>query len=275
MKKIYYCLGCVALSVALVACGDDPQKSAVSEPSTQSEMVVGAPDMTTLEQPALSGKVVEVMDASGYTYVGIDDGSGSTLWAAIPQTALEVGEEVTLQGGSIMRDFNSKTLDRTFAEIIFSSGVIRGGSDQLVGGESFSAALQGEGAIASAADLASSGGSAGAVVPFADLKIEKAAGENSRSVAEVFAQASDLDQQKIAVKAQVVKISRNIMGKNWIHIQDGTGDPQSNTHDLVVTTNGEAEQGAIVTIEGIVAANKDFGSGYKYEVIIEEAVVTQ
>ncbi len=65
------------------------------------------------------------------------------------------------------------------------------------------------------------------------------------------------------------------MGKNWLHIQDGTGDPGSNTHDLVVTTDGEAEKGAVVTVEGIIAANKDFGSGYKYDVIIEEAVITQ
>ena len=64
------------------------------------------------------------------------------------------------------------------------------------------------------------------------------------------------------------------MGKNWIHIQDGTGDPQKNTHDLVVTTDGMAEKGEVVTIEGVVAANKDFGSGYKYEVIIEDAKVT-
>ncbi len=272
MKKIYYCIGGMALSVAVAACGNDAQKASSGAPAGSAETVVESPAMAPVAQSAKGGKVIEVMDASGYTYLGIDDGSGSTLWAAVPKTTIDVGEEVTLQGGSIMTNFSSKTLDRTFEEITFASGVIRGGSDQVAAGDSFSEALQGEGV---AAGVEASGGSAGAVVAFSDLKIEKATGENARSVSEVYAQAAELDKQKIAVKGQVVKVSRNIMGKNWLHIQDGTGDPMGNTHDLVVTTDGEAEKGALVVIEGVVAANKDFGSGYKYDVIIEEAVVTQ
>lgn len=270
MKKICYCLGGIALSVALVACGNDGQRAGSSAPGGQSDTVVDSSGMAPAAQSAKGGKVVETMDASGYTYLGLDDGSGNVFWAAVPKATIDVGEEVTLQGGSVMTNFSSKSLDRTFDEIIFASGVIRGGSDQIASGSSFAEAVTGE---VTAGDA--SGGSAGAVVAFSELKIEKAAGENARTVAEIFAQAADIDQQKIVVKGQVVKVSKNIMGKNWLHIQDGTGDPQNNTHDLVVTTDGEAEKGAVVTVEGMIAANKDFGSGYKYDVIIEEAVVTQ
>ena len=64
------------------------------------------------------------------------------------------------------------------------------------------------------------------------------------------------------------------MGKNWVHIQDGTGDPKGNTHDLVVTTQDDAAKGDIVTVSGVVAADKDFGAGYRYDVIVEDAKIT-
>jgi hypothetical protein len=286
MKKIYCCLTCVALAVALIACGKSDSdsakenKAAVVAPAGQT-----APAGKEGAQPAeagkeaaspaaaLKGKVAETMDASGYTYVRLDDGSGKEIWAAVPKADLKVGEEVTLQGGSVMENFNSKTLNKTFEKIIFATGVSRG-DDKVVaapGGQaagSFDAAVKKEGADAS-------GGSAGNVVPFADLKVEKASGPDGHAVSEVFEKGATLDKQKVAVKGQVVKVSKNIMGKNWLHVQDGTGDPNKNTHDLVITTMDVAEKGDIVTVEGAAVANKDFGSGYKYDIMVEDAKVTK
>ena len=65
------------------------------------------------------------------------------------------------------------------------------------------------------------------------------------------------------------------MGKNWLHIQDGTGDPMKNSHDLVVTTTDQLSGPKIITVEGTVAADKDFGAGYKYQVLIENATITE
>ena len=65
------------------------------------------------------------------------------------------------------------------------------------------------------------------------------------------------------------------MGKNWHHIQDGTGDPTNNTHDLVVTSSAIVEKGTIISFEGVLAADKDFGAGYRYDVIIEDAGVVK
>jgi len=65
------------------------------------------------------------------------------------------------------------------------------------------------------------------------------------------------------------------MGKNWHHIQDGTGDPATNTHDLVVTSSAIVKKGNIISFEGVLAADKNFGSGYRYDVIIEDAVVVK
>lgn len=270
MKKVCCFLSGAALVFGLSACGNDQQAS-TSGSAPASTAVAEAP-AAPAATGAVSGKVLETMDASGYTYVSLDDGSGNELWAAIPKSVVEIGEEITLQGGSVMNNFSSKSLDKTFESIIFASGIIRGGADVALPGDggSFASAVSGEGAAAGA-----SGGSSGNVVEFAELKIEKATGENAHTVGDIFASAATLDTQKIKVKGQVVKVSKNIMGKNWLHLQDGTGDPNSSSHDLVVTTSEVAEKGAIITVEGPVAANKDFGSGYRYDVIIEDAVIVQ
>ncbi len=65
------------------------------------------------------------------------------------------------------------------------------------------------------------------------------------------------------------------MGRNWIHIQYGTGDPMKNTHDQVVTSFALVEKGTVVSLEGILAEDKDFGSGYRNNVIIEDAGIVK
>jgi len=144
------------------------------------------------------------------------------------------------------------------------------------GAESFSQALTSEGgaAVNAGADLMT--GSQKAVVPFAEIKVEKAPGENSYTVGEIHSKAQELNGKTVLVKGKVVKVSPRIMGRNWIHLQDGTGSPDDNTHDLVVTTALEPEADwDIITMEGVLTANKDFGSGYSYAVIVEDANLKQ
>ena len=84
----------------------------------------------------------------------------------------------------------------------------------------------------------------------------------------------ELNGKTVVVRGKIMKVSPRIMGRNWIHLQDGTGNPDKNTHDLVVTTTEEPQSDwDVITMEGVVAANKDFGSGYKYAVIVENANV--
>jgi hypothetical protein len=120
-----------------------------------------------------------------------------------------------------------------------------------------------------------SGGSARAIVPEAGVQVDKAKAPNSYTVGELFAKAAALNQQKVTVRGQVVKISPNIMGRNWIHVQDGSGNPDKNTHDLVITSDEMVQTGDIVSFEGTLSADKDFGFGYRYAVIIENAVIVK
>jgi len=90
-----------------------------------------------------------------------------------------------------------------------------------------------------------------------DIKVEKAAGTNAYTVGEVYAKRASLHAKQVAVKGKVVKFSQGIMGKNWVHIQDGSGNQQKGTHNLVATTLDTAAVGDIVTVTGTFAKDKD------------------
>lgn len=198
-------------------------------------------------QGAISGKAAEVMDSGGYTYVRVESGSKST-WVAIPQAKVAKGEKVSFQDGMEMKDFKSKTLNRTFKSIIFSSGLAgkaakgdpeHGGAPKLAKDES--------------------------------VKTAKAAGPDAYTVEELYSKKAPAAGKKASVKGKVVKVSRQIMGLNWVHLQDGTGDPKAGTHDLTVTTGEDAKVGETLTASGLVVKDKDFGAGYKYAVLLEKA----
>jgi hypothetical protein len=224
----------------------------------------------------MTGTILETMDAAGYTYMLIDSGAGKT-WVAIPATTVEQGATVTYYTGMIMENFTSKTLDQTFDAVVFSPGLTDETvqpAGQAAADDSFSAAIKAEkSAVIPDAAMALSAGSAGAIAPLEEISIEKATAENGYSVEEIFTKAKELAGKKVQVHGKVVKFSPMIMGKNWIHLQDGTGDPMQNSHDLVVTTGETVAVDSIITIEGILAAEKDFGAGYKYAAIVEDAAV--
>ncbi|MFC1524673.1 DNA-binding protein [Thermodesulfobacteriota bacterium] len=275
------------LALSLAACGDDSPKSTPVAPQGSSEV---SPMQTQdpLAGTIIKGKILETLPAGGYSYLHLDMG-GEKTWVAIPASNIAVGEEVSLKYSMTMMNFPSKSLDRTFEKLIFASGFAdgtqppsshpggaspgwgsaSGGNDTAAG--SFGDALKAEGSFPSSGDT----GSNKAVVPFSELKVDKAAAQNAYTVGEVFSQGESLHEKKVSIKGKVVKVSPNIMGKNWIHLQDGSGDPSTNTHDLVVTSADIPNVGEVITIEGVVASNKDFGAGYQYKVIVEEAAVNR
>lgn len=247
---------------------------------------VAATAEASLDDLALSGKIAETMSSNGYTYLLLDSDRGK-IWVAIPETQVKVGQTVTCQGGNTMFNFTSKTLNRTFDRIIFSPGLSKitasapaaeSAKSEKEGG--FEAALRAENSSAhgaslggDAALLSASPGSTGAIVPSAQVNVNKATGPNSYAVGECFEQGKNLQGKTVRVRGKVMKISRMIMGKNWVHLQDGTGNPLKNQHDLVFTTATEPKEGEVVTLEGILAADRDFGAGYKYAVIVEDAKI--
>ena len=136
------------------------------------------------------------------------------------------------------------------------------------------------GALAAGGDAlafgnAASGGSEGAKAPVASepIKVEKAKGADAYTVSETYEKAAKLDKKTVVVRGKVVKVSKGIMGKNWVHLRDGSGDAGMGTNNLVATTQDAPIVGDVVTATGTLYKDKDFGAGYKYQVIVEEATV--
>lgn len=106
-----------------------------------------------------------------------------------------------------------------------------------------------------------------------DIHVTKAVGANAKTVAEIATKGAELKDKSVLVRGQVVKYTPDVMGKNWIHLQDGSGKAADKSNDILVTTTDQAKIGDVLTVKGLVRTDKDFGAGYAYKVLIEEASV--
>lgn len=292
MNRIIFCI--IFSLLFLVSC--DRPKQETPSAATEARQSSAAPEQPAIAAPEMSGAqgtVVEILHSGGYTYLKLS-ASGKESWAAIPETKeIEQGKKVSLMEGMVMKNFHSRTLDRTFDAIIFSSGLAgdknsaapspHASQDKpaqqaaVPASSSFQAALSGERTtpVTSPDTFAESGGSAKAVAAKITVATAKAPGPDGYTVAEIFANHTQLAGKSVHVQGTVAKVSKNIMGRHWVHIQDGSGDPAQQTHDLVGTTlNQPPQQGDIVLMRGTVASDRDFGAGYRYTALVENATFT-
>jgi len=189
----------------------------------------------------------------------------------------EAGAAVTIVGVSRMDGFESKSLGRTFDRIWFGS--LASGADAPAAAVGASAALPpGHVPVGGAADskaMAAQHAGASTAPVEGVIQVEKAAGPDGRTIAEVYAGRVALKGRSVAVRGKVVKFNSEIMGKNWIHLRDGSGSAAARDNDLTVTTDGVAHVGDVVTVSGAVSVDRDFGAGYAYPVILEGARVSK
>jgi hypothetical protein len=261
VKRLFCLLSVATLSLALVACGERQQAPEVAQPSAQ-PAPAAAIDAAS---PAKSGKVIETMNAAGYTYVHVDTGT-EQFWAAAPETAVKVGDTVGVPEGMPMANFQSKALNRTFDVVYFVPALITEG-----GGLPGAPVSMPAGHPPTVNGMADSPGAPKVTAP-AEVTL-KGIAKADQTVADIYAQKTELAGKPVKVRGKVVKFSSGIMGKNWVHLQDGSGQPGSN--DLTVTTLATANIGDTVLVSGNLTVGKDFGYGYQYDVIIEDAKVTK
>ncbi len=219
----------------------------------------------------MTGTVLETLDAAGYTYLHLKTDQGE-IWAAVPKAAVKKGSEVTIVNPVVMEGFESKTLKRKFDRIIFGS--MAGGAGAPEGfaplAPGHGTPKENQGAVAGPhAGLANAPAEAGKV------KVKKAEGAEGRTVAEIFAGKASLKDKSVVVRGKVVKYNPGIMGKNWIHLRDGSGSREKKDDDLTVTTLDTAAVGDIILVKGTVHLDRDFGAGYTYPVIIEDGKVSK
>jgi hypothetical protein len=103
---------------------------------------------------------------------------------------------------------------------------------------------------------------------FADEVVQK-------SIADIYQEKAALAGQPVKLQGKVVKVNNNIMNRNFLHLQDGSGDPALGTNDLTITSDGTAAIGDTVTVTGTLMVDLDFGSGYKYPLLLEKASITK
>ena len=198
------------------------------------------------------GKVTDTIDAAGYTYAEVDTGK-EKVWAAATTTPLKIGDMIGFTTEMPMRNFHSNSMNRDFPIIYFVSRFI---TDQE------------SPANAPAEKALPHRKIEPAPIAKAIEGIEKAEGGNI--IAEVYTDRQKLNGKVIRVRGKVTKFTANVMKKNWLHIRDS-----STLDDLTITTDGVAAIDEVVLIEGKLSLDKDYGFGYVYPLIVEDAKLTK
>jgi len=205
------------------------------------------PTAKNTTDPSIHQIVVEdVIQTSNYTYLKVSE-NGAENWIAVSKQEASKSETYYYNQELEMKNFNSKELNRTFETIYFVQGLSK---EPIIGAVS-TPSTQGKVATAKKEGIS--------IAPVA----------GSISIADLYAKAADYAGKTIKMKGQVVKVNNEVMGKNWIHIQDGSGN--SGNFDLTITSQDQVKVDDVVTFEGTISVKKDFGYGYYYDVIMEDA----
>jgi len=224
----------ITLMVTLWSCDNAQKPAAAADKGDWAHMV----------------QIADVIQTSNYTYLEVEE-DGLKYWVAIPKSDLKVGQTVYYNSGLPMQNFESKELNRTFDKVLFIQVI----SDKATG-------------------------DAG-LPPMERAKINKSGGEKKNveitplegglTLEEIFRDKDQLAGKEILVKGIVTKYNPAIMNRNWLHIQDGTEG--EGAYDLTITTNDETKVGEVVVFKGTLHLDKDFGAGYTYDLILEDATL--
>jgi hypothetical protein len=219
----------------------------------------GGPSSDALE--TVTGVVREHSDVSQYTYVRLGTDAGET-WAAVYRAPVKDGSTITVEHASAIHNFHSRELKRDFETIWFG---------MLPGYETAPATGNGSG-NANGMGSGNAGGSGNGNGAGAGTPVPRPAG--AISIADLAKKAQSLEGQPVTVTGNVVKVNDGILGRNWIHVQDGTGNAGDKTNDVLVTTDATAKVGDKIVATGTVKTKQDFGSGYAYDFMLEKATVS-
>jgi len=195
--------------------------------------------------------VNEVLQTSEYTYLNVKEGE-SDKWLAVPKMEAQVGNTFYYVGGMTMTNFESKEMKRTFESIIFLEKLSTEPITMAVNDKAVDEKHAGKPQIEK-------------------QNITLSPIKGGVTIADLYAEKTSFSGKTITVKGIVTKFNAAIMEKNWIHLQDGT--EYEGNFDLTVTSDIEVNVGDTIAIEGVIVLDKDFGAGYSYDVIMENATV--
>ena len=239
------------------------------------------------EAATVQGSILEIIQVPHYTYMRIGASGQQGTWAAVTSsTELKVGGTVRVIQAQAMHNFQSPSLKRTFDNIYF--GVLEGKDQGQAHGSGYPTQPTGNNPHAGM-DMSNNPHGTGAEPPVnpneanphsqppasADSipigKVAKAKGSLGHTVADIYANRAALSGKVVRVRAVVVKSVPGVMGKNFVHVRDGSGGEKTNNFDLTITTQAQPQLGDTLLFEGKFGADVDFGAGYKYPAILQDA----
>ena len=218
------------------------------KPKTETE--VAEPTKEVVNPDSHQIIVKEVLQANAYTYLLVAEAK-KDYWIAIPKTEVTVGKTYSYEDGLEMKAFESKDLKRTFDSVLFVEGIID--PNPPVETETTSSIPK----VASSAALSKG------------ITLAK----GGISLFQLYGTRDKLEGKTVILTGKVVKFMPDIMKKNWVHLQDGSNFNGFN--DITITTLEKVKIDDIVSLKGKVVLNKDLGSGYKYDVLVEDAVLVK
>lgn len=268
------------VTLAVVACKKPEAPPRPTSAPSASAPAAAAPAGAQGAPQVLHGKIVEKLEVSQYSYLKLATASGDA-WAAVQKTDKKVGEEVGVANAFPMQNFESKELNRKFDVVYFGSVAGQGGEPAAMpagmtapAGMGASAPAGGETPPNPAQMAAQHQAAATGPTDIKIQKVAKASGTDGRTVEEIWGQKDKLKGKSVTVRGQVVKFTP-VMGKNFVHLRDGSGSPDKKNNDVTLTTADAAAVGDVVTAKGTLILDKDFGAGYAYPVLIEDAKVSK
>jgi len=213
------------------------------------------PNKTAIKNGIVYAKILEKREVMGYDYLRVER-NGTQEWVAVAKSPASVGDTIGYDRKTVMQNFKSKGLDRVFEKIVFANELYL--PTKHTTPVSMKSVLQKDIERASQKDVA------------ADFK-EKPI----YSIEEVHRYRKQLNGKRVTVKARVYKVSKDIMKRDWVHLGDGTGSEKKLTDDLVFTAkNTRVKAGDTVKASANIVVDKDFGYGYFYSVMGEDATFT-
>jgi hypothetical protein len=206
------------------------------------------------------GPVLETMNASSYTYVRVQGDAGE-IWAAAPQFSVKVGDRVRVPLEMPMTNFHSSALGRDFPLIYFVSSI---------------APADAASAPTAAAPPATGDVHGSLRSPAPTVTAPMAAPPGGITIATLWSTRKELAGKAVTIHGVVVKYNPGILGRNWIHLQDGTGKAADGSNDVAVTSADDVpvKVGDTLVVTGTAVVDKNIGDGYQYPVLVENARIS-
>lgn len=260
---VYWCCLC-GLAWCSYSCDNGPKEIVATEvqhptegtgiftPGSRPPLVTEDGPTRVVPNEVHTVEVIDVLPTSKYIYLSVKE-NDKIFWIATTKQEVQAGELYYYRGGLLKTNFYSQEYDRTFDQIYLVSKIV--------------AANHGQVTAEQAIKIETHGKDNNTYTP-APRDIQR---EGSVRIAEIINSPTQYEGQTIQISGECVKVNRNIMGRHWLHLKDGSKDD----YDLVITSEQAVPEGHIVTIQATVGLNKDFGAGYRYDIILENGVVLQ